>query len=352
MTEKNEEKKLGFFKKLFYSITKFEKYPEMATEGISRAFQYLALVMLIFSIIVAGGFVYQLHNITQKGIDYLKIELPDIIYDNGKLDIYSNEAITIDTGDFFVNKIIIDTKADNEEQINKYITSISVENTGIIILKDKLIVKASGTNEERTYTYPEILRSVANQEISKFTKQDILNYVTGSGMVTLYTMFFVLMLIYIFIIYSISVLIDTLLIAILGNITLLFARLKLKFSAVYSMSIYALTLSILLNAIYITINSITGFEMKYFQIMYTSIAYVCLVAALFMIRSDFIKKQAELTKIIEEQEKVRQEMNEKEEQEKEEKKEENKKPENDEKNEEDNNQEKPKSETEPDGSEA
>ena len=32
--EENKTKNINFFKKLWYSITKFEKYPEMAAEGI------------------------------------------------------------------------------------------------------------------------------------------------------------------------------------------------------------------------------------------------------------------------------------------------------------------------------
>lgn len=357
MAENNEEKKLGFFKKVLYSISKFEKYPEMAAEGVPRAFKYLAQLMLIFSIIVAGGFVFKLQDTAKKGIDYVQNELPDITYSDGKLDVKSNEAITIDnTGELFIDKIIIDTKVEIEEQINSYIESIPTDTTGVVVLKDKVIVKPSGANGETTYTYSEILNNLTNQEIKSLTKQDVVNYITGSSMISVYAMFFVLMLIYVFIIYSISVLIDTLLIAILGNITIIFTKLKLKFSAVYSMAIYALTLSILLNAIYITINSITGFEMKYFQIMYTAIAYVCLVAALFMIRSDLVKRQAELIKIREEQEKVRQEMEEKKEQEEEEKQKDNKKPDDDKKEEgqeeKDKKEEKSPDGTEPTGSEA
>ena len=190
--------------------------------------------------------------------------------------------------------------------------------------------------------------SITNQKLESLSKQDILNYLNGSGMLSLYITFFIVMVIYIFIIYTISVLADTVVIAILGNITILFTKLKLKFSAVYNMAIYALTISIFLNAIYITVNSITGFEIKYFQIIYTSIAYVCLVAALFMIRLDLIKRQAELMKIREEQEKVRQEMNEK--KEKEEDQKENKKPE-DEEEEEKKEKESP-DDTEPTGSQA
>ena len=81
----------------------------------------------------------------------------------------------------------------------------------------------------------------------------------------------------------------------------------MRYQAVFSMSIYALTLSIILNMIYILINIFFDFEIKYFQVMYTAIAYICLAAAIFMIKSDFIKKQLELTKIMEIQKNINKE---------------------------------------------
>ena len=52
---KNETKqfKKGFFKKVWYSVTKIEKYPEMATEGVPRALIYLAKLSIIISIVVS-----------------------------------------------------------------------------------------------------------------------------------------------------------------------------------------------------------------------------------------------------------------------------------------------------------
>ena len=323
MSEEKQEKKISFFKKLYYSITKFEKYPEMAAEGTMSSFRYLALLMIIFSIIVSTGLVIELQKTITSGAYYIQNELPDIEYSDGNLKVDSENVIKKDSQIPAIDQIIIDTNTDSEEQINEYIESIPTDNTGILILKDKVIVKAIETNQKIEYSYKDILSSLnINQE--RLNKQDILNYLTGSGAISIYVMFFVLMIAYIFIIYLISVLVDTLLIAVLGNITVLFTKLKLKFSAIYNMSVYALTLPILLNACYIFINSLTGFEMSYFQIMYTSIAYVYLVAAIFMIRLDFEKKQTELIKIMEEQEKVKQEMKE---QKQEEKKDENHKPE-------------------------
>ena len=350
--QRKQEKSLSFLKKVYYSITKFEKYPDMAAEGTASAFKYLAVIMLIFSFIVSIGLVIELNNTLKTGTDYIQNELPNLTIVDGKLTVESAEVIKIDSQIPAIDQIIIDTNTDSEEQINEYVESIPTDNTGIVVLKDKAIIKAIETNQKIEYSYKDILSSL-NLKQDTIDKQDIIEYLTGSRAISLYAVFFVFMIIYVYVIYLVSVLVDTLLIAILGNITVLFTKLKLKFSAIYNMSIYALTLSILLNAMYLAINCITGFEMSYFQIMYTSIAYVYLVAAIFLIRIDFEKKQAELMKIMEEQEKVKQELKE---QKNEEDKEQNKEPKKDNEDEngknESSDKEKQKSGDEPTGSEA
>ena len=56
--------------------------------------------------------------------------------------------------------------------------------------------------------------------------------------------------------------------------------------------------------------------------MYTAVATIYIITAILMIKSDVIKKQMELRRIIEEQEKVKQELKQKEEEEKEKREEE------------------------------
>ena len=50
---KNSNKGIPQYKKVWYSITKFEKYPELAAEGIPKAFKYLLFLSLITSIIIS-----------------------------------------------------------------------------------------------------------------------------------------------------------------------------------------------------------------------------------------------------------------------------------------------------------
>lgn len=73
------------------------------------------------------------------------------------------------------------------------------------------------------------------------------------------------------------------------------------------MSVYALTLSIILYMIYIIANLFIGFTVKYFEIAYNAIAYIYITTAMLMMKSDLIKQQMEVGKIIQEQKKIREE---------------------------------------------
>lgn len=121
-----------------------------------------------------------------------------------------------------------------------------------------------------------------------------------------------------FVIYFVSTTVDAIMLALLGYLFSRIVGIRMKFKATFNMGVYALTLPIILNLIYIVVNAFTGFEIKYFQWMYTTISYIYMIVAILMIKTDLITKQAELMKIIEEQEKVKQEIKQKEEQKKQE----------------------------------
>ena len=57
--EQNNEEinilKPNFFKKVWYSITKIEKYPEMAAQGLGNAIKYIAKLVVILAIILGLG---------------------------------------------------------------------------------------------------------------------------------------------------------------------------------------------------------------------------------------------------------------------------------------------------------
>ena len=119
-----EKNKFEFFKKVKNSITQFDKYYEMASEGIGKAIIYLVKVMIIFSIILCLGFVYTSYISVNKIADYIQNELPDLSYQDGILNVNSEEAIVIQPdASSMINKIIINTKVEDENIINEYINS-------------------------------------------------------------------------------------------------------------------------------------------------------------------------------------------------------------------------------------
>ena len=114
--------------------------------------------------------------------------------------------------------------------------------------------------------------------------------------------------IYFFLLYFISIWLDIILLALFGFFTALLLRIHLRFSAMCKIVVHSLTLPILLNIVTILIETFTTIRIQYFNMMYIGIAYIYIVTAILMIKSDLIKSQKELNKIIEEQAKVREEL--------------------------------------------
>ena len=111
-TEKEPSLKTGFFKKIWYSITNIEKYPEMAAQGAGKAMSYLMKIVACIALVLCFGLIYQTHNLVKDGTKYLQDEFPEFTYKEGTLDVNSDQTIVINDSPI-VGKIIVDTKTDN-----------------------------------------------------------------------------------------------------------------------------------------------------------------------------------------------------------------------------------------------
>ncbi len=148
------------------------------------------------------------------------------------------------------------------------------------------------------------------------------NFYHGDNMIKIYAIFAVISFVYLYIIYLIQFLLDALLLSVVGYLLSKIIGVKLNYKAIFNMSVYALTLSIILYGVYMVVNLFTGFTIKYFEIAYNAIAYIYIITAMLIIKSDLIKQQVEVGKIVQEQKKIREENKSKEENKKEDKKEE------------------------------
>jgi len=280
MSEENKEDtlKTGFFKKVWNSITKIEKYPDMAAEGLGRAFIYICKVVAILTIIICLGTMYETYQMLEEGVEYLKNEFPEFSYKDGILDIQAEEKMIISEKDSYIGRTIIDTNTDEEEAINKYINEIQDYGSGIIVLKDKVILKNSAVVGTINYNYNELIGQL---EITQFNKQTVIDYFQSTQVIKLYVSIFITVFVYAFMMYLLTTLSNIVFLSVFGYLTTWFARIKMRYVAIFNMSIYALTLSIILNILYIIVNMFISFNMEYFQVMYVSVAEIYLVAAIF-----------------------------------------------------------------------
>lgn len=322
--ESNETKKIGFWKRIKMSIFNVENYDIFAVEKFSKALGYFIKLIIVFSLLVAGGVTYKFSQIYTKTIDVLKNEIPDFQYAQGSLTINTEDAIIIEEKNETLSKIIMDD-TENIDKQKEYQEEIKKYPAALLFLKNGVFINLPNQEEPIYYDYQEMMEQFG---IEEFNKEQMLDYINRINVVSLYGAFYLTTAIYLFSIYIIFTFSDVILLSILGFFTSRIARMKLKYMPIVNISIYALTLSIILNAIYMIINMLTGFEIQYFRVMYNAIAYIYVVTAILMIRAEMIKQQIELVKLAEEQKKVKEELEQrqKEEKEKEEQKKKEEKP--------------------------
>ena len=311
------EKKLTFWKKLKYSIFDFDKYQELAAEKVVKTIGYIAILLLVFTLVVAGIYTYKFSVTISDARNYVDENIETITFENYELNVItkSNEEVTTIQNEEIGMNVIINTNLQSEEEINKKIEEFTSKGTGILILKDRILINNELMSEPITYSY----KTLAQQyNINKIDKQELLNLLSFDTIKSLlFTIFGILFIYFFAIMYLPSTLIDIIVLSVFGYVVSNITRIRLKYSATYNIAAYSVTLPIILNLIYFVVNVFTGFTINYFEIMYTTVASIYIATAILMIRSDVIKKQIELTKIIEEQEKVRAELQRREEKQKE-----------------------------------
>ncbi|MFR1777535.1 MAG: DUF1189 domain-containing protein [Clostridia bacterium] len=315
-------KKQGFFKNVKNSIFNFDSYQEFAMQDMKKGIFYFLKLSILFSVVISIVFAALQVTVTVPTVKkFIEGDIPNFSYSNGTLDLQSEEPVTIDKiADDVL--IIADTKELDDAKINEYKDKINLYEIGVLILKDKIYLKNAYTLSGIQEMKLSDIESVYGK--SEFTKQDILNDMNSINMISLcislaFTVFLGFFLIFVFM----SIL-DIIILALLSNIIAMLSRVKMKASALVNISIHAMTLPIVLLLAYAVVLLTTGFEIKYFNIMYRGISYIYVFTAIFLIRQNLIKQQIELTTIVQKQQELKKELEEKETEEPKENKDDNK----------------------------
>ena len=265
MKRKNTQ---SFILNLFRSIKDFDYYKEVSKEKISKSFIYFFILICIYAIVSTIGIIYNIQKNVNEVKEFINTEINSLSYTDGILTINNNEYES-----FFNNYIVIDTSKESNDEYE--------QNANIVIGKQYCSIKLE--NNVFKFKYNDYFYEDINKEdIMQFFNNNTTKY---------YIILSILTFIIAAIILGISTITDILIIALIGIIiSKIIGNYELKFSNLFKIATHAVTLPIILGMIYYIINTFTGFYIKYFSIMYTSIATIYIVTAILIITMDSYKK--------------------------------------------------------------
>lgn len=301
-----QEERISFINRFRIAIFKLESYGLFLIEKVYTSFKYLVLLILLVSIIMSIFSAFYRYKMVKTAMNYINNDLPDFSYSKEKLSFEKNVHAYDDEYDF---RLIIDTNDNlDEKNLSEYKNEFYPEDTGIIVLNDKLIY-ITGLTEKI------ILLNELDFEISN--KQDLLNEINKMGILSIvFSVIIIDFLVYF--IYNLAfAILSVLVVASIGYLASFVCKIRIRYSSVITLAIYSLTLSIVLSGIYDIVYLYTKFVIDGFYTMYLFIAFIYIIAAMFMIKTDLLKQHVELQRIIEVQKEVREEQEEESQEEKE-----------------------------------
>lgn len=289
-------KKMNFITRVYKAITNFDTYSKFAEEPFSKAFVYVIILTLILTLVLTLNYVLIFREKLVEGINYLSENIDEINFDDGIFSFNNNQYAEYAGDDNLIPIVIVDTSENPD--IEGYKTKVGLYNFGFILLKDKVLIQTSSEQELEPITYSDYnIDNMSKEEILEMINSDKTYLYMG---ITIFIVEFIELLLNIFI--------DAIMLALLAQLISITLRMKIKFRYGYKMGIYALTLPTILQIIYIIVNSRTGFIISNFVWLYMTIAYIYILIAVLMIKTDFINTQRELIRIQLEQKKTHDEM--------------------------------------------
>ena len=126
--------KMNFFKRVWTSIKDFERYEEFAAEKAIKAIKYMLIITSLFTLIITLAYTYKFYLAMEQVKSYVEQNIEDITYNDGKLNVKSEEAINITDENNVIPVVIVDTS--EEADLSGYLEKIKPYNMGIVFLAD------------------------------------------------------------------------------------------------------------------------------------------------------------------------------------------------------------------------
>ena len=301
-----ESKKINFFSRIKKAVIKFDDYEFFINEKAKEAIFYVLKLVLIISIIVSIAVTYKVVNQIESIYNNILNNIPDFEFSEASLTSTQTLEKVNNDEDFY---FLIDTNEISEEAKTEYKNKLDEHIMGIVLLKDKVIYKINGISDMpyedaiKSYGFDKSNVSFNKEQAEKYINENVKGFNLYSGIFNvMFTSFFLVTII--------SVISDVILLTILAMITSRIAKLKLSFTSSIIVGIYSITLPLILLGLYDIASTLTTFNIEFFDIIYRAIGYIYVIAAILIMKSNLIKQNVEISKIVEVQEEVRKEIEE------------------------------------------
>ncbi|KXG09280.1 hypothetical protein AT864_02510 [Anoxybacillus sp. P3H1B] len=219
---------MNFFKKLSYSVGDVRRYPDMVAQGAGKAFLYLLLFALLFGTLNSIIVGYQFNQSIGHFTGTLESKIPEFTFQNGELNVEGTMPIVLD--DSKNGAVIIDTTGQTtEDRLNPY-------SSGVLILKDRMISKQAG-GQTQVFLFRDF------QGVT-FDKQDLVGFLPYLKWLA------PIVAVIAWIGFFIGKIFSALFLAIINLVISKLQKANLPFGRLYSLSIYSLSLPIILDLIF------------------------------------------------------------------------------------------------------
>jgi hypothetical protein len=260
-----DQNKIGFFSRIFYSMSKMDFYVTVAKESVRKAFKYLVLFCILLgainSIIKVVGFFDAISEVKK----FVTKDIPDFTFKNGELNVEGEMPIVVESDDL---ALIVDTSGELDE------SSLDGYNEGIFISKTYIVSKKNVMQKERI--------DFAELGALSFTKSSLIAFLP-----TLKILGF-LFPIFIIIATIIGKLIGSLFVSIITAIVGAVKKVNLSYGQTYAIGIYAMTLPSIIKFI----ANLLSLKIPLFFVVYYAIVIIYAANAFSRIQQDRLAAQA------------------------------------------------------------
>lgn len=222
--------KLNMINRFKFSMNP-KRYKNFINDRLQKAILYLLIMSTLIGLIQSIKVIVAFSDIKKSFENALREDEFKFEMENGILD-FEASSLKIEEGQYL---LLIDTNKELKD-IGLLRSVIVHKNESIVLLKDGLVIKRE--SGERTLKYSDLGNDL---------------YIDNNSLINTIDKFSFLKFIFIpiaILIEFISILIYALLVSIVGVLNILFSRRKVSFSDIFKLSIYSLTIPLLLNSIF------------------------------------------------------------------------------------------------------